>query len=176
MNLFYPRPHRVWGLGEQPPTSQFPFLTCVLQLQVRCQMMEIVPTLRQGLRQREVDSSLFTWVSKTSVKPILGCVSQCVVKFVVSLTRCILQRCWLESCDLDLSRTRVTIFVTCDLTWTCKEMTCDLTWTCKEMTCDLTWTCKEMTCDLTWTCKEMTCYQCKSKATRATQGPHKFLK
>ena len=53
---------------------------------------------------------------------------------------------------------------------------CDLTWTCKEMTCDLTWTCKEMTCDLTWTCKEMTCYQRKSKATRATQGPHKFLK
>ena len=61
--------------------------------------------------------------------------------------------------------TRVTIFVTCDLTWTCKEMTCDLTWTCKEMTCDLT-----------WTCKEMTCYQCKSKATRATQGPHNFFK
>ena len=53
---------------------------------------------------------------------------------------------------------------------------CDLTWTCKEMTCDLTWTCKEMTCDLTWPCKEMTCYQRKSKATRATQGPHKFLK
>ena len=64
------------------------------------------------------------------------------------------QRCWLESCDLDSSRTRVTIFVTCDLTWTCKEMTCDLT----------------------WTCKEMTCYQRKSKATQATQGPHKFLK
>ena len=63
------------------------------------------------------------------------------------------------------TRTRVTIFVTCDLTWTCKEMTCDLTWTCKEMTCDLT-----------WTCKEMTCYQRKSKATRATQGPHKFVK
>ena len=53
------------------------------------------------------------------------------------------QRCWLESCDLDSSRTRVTIFVTCDLTWTCKEMTC---------------------------------YQRKSKATPATQGPHKFLK
>ena len=90
VNLFYARPHRVWGLGEQPPTSQFPFLTCVLQLQVRCQMMEIVPPPRRGLRPKEVDSSLFTWVSKTSVKPILGCVSQCVVKFVASLTQCIL--------------------------------------------------------------------------------------